>query len=367
MRKIENLLLVLLVLPLLLAGCREQPAAPVESQSITEPAPVSADPLPTNTESDDVTFVEQTFTYSNPCVIRSDEIRSDAEIERWYHDGCFAFPNKNSTEYMFFRQYHTLDPMTTRKDLIGYISLKVRVDELTSFACQTCRQFHFSDGSIVENRYMSGFTWLTVTVTGVTDVANPGGEGFFDAEKLVGQQLGVRKNRQFWYENENGQQIKMAGYKVDESLIPASYGYLPRPGEEIILTIVAINQRDGFSSINADTVLEKNQKFRQRYCELMDSVDSLTADDIVGLCESEDRDFLLDFYSFIPSVDLNGNEINNTEQMEAYLLSLDHYFEEKAGDEPKEPWKDPWGLGYFGDIMPPEINDVLRNISIGFE
>ena len=83
----------------------------------------------------------------------------------------------------------------------------------------------------------------------------------------------------------------------------------------------------------------------------MASVDSLTADDIVGLCESEDRDFLLDMYSFIPSVDLNGNEISNTEQMEAYLLSLDQYFVEKAVGVPKETWLDPWDLGYFGDII----------------
>ena len=53
----------------------------------------------------------------------------------------------------------------------------------------------------------------------------------------------------------------MAGYKLDAIHIPASYGYLPRPGEEIFLTIV-INQRYGFSSTDAETVLEKNQKFR---------------------------------------------------------------------------------------------------------
>ncbi len=299
----------------------------------------------------DKTLVRSEISYNNPCIIDSGIINKDAEyiFQKLYGD--FAFYLGGTTEYKGYVNIKSNPESTSH-----YIYLKVAVENVVSFSYRINQTDYISDGSIEEYEKYSGITWIFATVTGIVD--NMGEKYFLNTSDLIGEKIVFCNMMTFWY-NLDGQQYKhckMGAHK--------NYGYVPEPGKEVI---VQFNRQGVNNSTPVDTIMiiDECKKWADRVEECIESGDLLTAEMISSIDANNSRDFCVEpFYGMIsvfPSVDVNGSAINSQQDFQQSLLLLDEYFQEK------EDLDFPWNRGYFGDLTPPEINDVLRNISIGFE
>ncbi len=306
----------------------------------------TADPLPTDTESDDVTLVELIVTYTNSCMIRANEIRSDAEY-RFYRRGIGMYSLSDITEYERYLRFRELQGYFKE-----YIYLKIAVEDVISFSYDINQTAVYSDGTSETRSEQSGKTWIMATVTGVID--NFGENYYLNTSDLIGETIVFCDTTTFWNYQE-GRQVKNCIKGLYED-----YGYIPKPGETVIVQVARRWRDTAEGTIDSTEVIGEWKEWLDAVTACANAGDTLTAEMIVNLNEVNKAPYY-DIRTFYPSINVEGKEINTQMEFEESLLMLDEYFQEK------EVLDQRWRRGYYGDIMSPEINDVLRNISIGFE
>ena len=190
-----SFLVCLTAAALLTAGCslHQVPGSDTgetPSGSETASPAETADPLPTDTESDDVTLVELIVTYTNPCMIRANEIRSDAEY-RFYRRGIGMYSLTDITEYEGYLRFRELQGYFKE-----YIYLKIAVEDVISFSYDINQTAVYSDGTSETRSEQSGKTWIMATVTGVID--NFGENYYLNTSDLIGENIVFCDTTTFW-------------------------------------------------------------------------------------------------------------------------------------------------------------------------
>jgi hypothetical protein len=254
--------------------------------------------------------------------------------------------------------------------------MKVKVTDLASISAIHSHRETFEDGSAEVYFGRSGFTMARVTVTGFIDAPGYDSDMPFDANELVGKELAVNFGSP-WYYDESGKQIRYFGVRYpgtrgQYSEDATEHSYVPKVGEEIIICLsrTAARKDSQFHKIPASKVLAESNEAIKNY-ELIMSNKVIPGNDVLFALVNYPTYYRTnpDQYetygsltlwcsTFYPAVDLDGNKIDSQENFERYLYSLDEYFQSKEGLE------EPWCNGYYGTLMPPEINDILRDICI---
>ncbi len=291
-------------------------------------------------------------------VVPYDQISSNAKRE--FQNTTLDFVVALGTTY----ELRIKDRVNTEKDgaNIKTIAMAVHVEELTSFSWTHRIHDDYSDGSTKDYLSREGFTFFIATVSKIIEINYETEYRRFDGDGLVGKRLGIVCGQfPFWYYDDDGNQVKVCGYKIGRD----SYdqGYAPKPGKDIIINVSYVGDSSGhigFDNHTSNDVLMSNKSTLEYYDSLKSSADNLSVDSVKRLYDRDSRDYIADLYGcvFCPSIDLNGNEICDREQLDNYLYSLDEYFRGKGGLE------EPWCKGYYGTLMPPEINDILSDICI---
>ena len=311
--------------------------------------------------------------YKDVQIIGYDEISPNAEklISVRSKNGCYFTLGSYATDYNCYLSSREFGEVSKE---IDSIYMKVKVTDLASISAIHSHRETFEDGSTEVYSGRSGFTMARVTVTGFIDAPGYDIEAPFDA--LVGKELAVNFGSP-WYYDESGKQIRYFGERYPGtrgkySEDATEYSYVPKVGEEIIICLsrTAARKDSQFHKIPASKVLAESNEAIKNY-ELITTNKVIPGDDVLFALVNYPTYYRTSPYqyetygsltlccsTFYPAVDLDGNEIYSQEKFERYLYSLDEYFRKKEGLE------EPWCNGYYGTLMPPEINDILRDICI---
>ncbi|MBO4413990.1 MAG: hypothetical protein J5830_04720 [Clostridia bacterium] len=295
--------------------------------------------------------------FGDPQMITSNQMMPGAK-DIWSTVAACGIAEPHENIVTDYEETRKLYPETVLETIL----LKVRVEEVASFSVNEFSRYYYSDGSekAVSNRL--GFTAVSTLVTGVIDVLGYDETGKFNPEDLIGKEIIIRFSP-YWYIDNSGSLVKYNGHANADGRRRV-YGYVPAERNEIIVQ-VSRNTRDGFRGVAAETIIEENKAALTKYRNLLKSNEAILEDDIfelqsLGTGESPGLINLVSVSNYYPAISIAGDEINNWSDFGDYLQSLNVYFQEK------KELPAPWCYGYQGLSMPPEINDILKQISIGF-
>ncbi len=358
MKKIISLITALFLLFTIIACRTEKITDLTHDQDVTSITVPSENSTTMNSERFSVTC---NTVYDKFQVIPGNRISGNAECEirtPWFSYGI----DLSKTVYM--ARISSRNSSDNDDVSIKTITVCAHIDSIASFSWERIEEIEYSDGSLKRNPVRIGYVFALMTISRIIELNYETDNRKFDARGLVGEKVGVVFSPfPFWYYDDSGNKIKVCGYRYGNNI--SDYGYVPKQGIDVILSLTCTgnDNKIGFDNVTASEILERNKASVDLYSSIMSSNETASVESAMRLYDSDSKIFLANLFGGVlsPCVDLNGNEICNREQLDDFFFSLDEYFRCKEGVE------ELWCNGYYGSIMPPEINDVLRNISIGFE
>ncbi len=315
--------------------------------------------------------------FRNPQIIYYDDINPNA-VEEWAISSRTTNSEQISLgaiptvyyQYIAVRETVISDQKVNIQNF-NMLFLKVRVVDFAAISIERDYLGNYSDGSVINYNQKLRFTFVLTTVTGIIDAPGLNDTSRFNVNELIGQELAI-KFPSCWYYDDNGVQKRLMGSKAKNQNDIPGYVYIPDVGEEIIVSVQRHASKGdfGFGSISASDMISESQNAIQIYNKIKQNQSLLDCQDILdmvnyssmyawGTNKKGSYGFLTLFSGwFTPSVDLNNKGINNQEEYEKYLKSLDEYFKNMDGSDA------PLRNGYYGTYMPPEINVILRDICV---